>query len=478
MDFAPLSNNLLAEATKQIIGERRIDMYQTFKANSRNAGRRQRFGNFMGMLGGAATDYFFSNFSQIVMGSVLQLYMFDWAQTDEQIKEQIKSNDLAVLSSLGRLTADGVIRFAGLGATKSAKHRYPQLDPHALAALEEDQRDEFIQTLRGSFIAIRSSVMNNTFLNNYMSGRHMLGWDGTKKSDPWILSKKVEDIAQNQKTPEMKAYLTGLVNQAEDAIFDIAFLACNTVQSTYELTRLATKAAAGPNRVVKFTMDKDAPEEYTWVYGPQQNVINAIETAKIEGAVIASKDVGQIVQMGMDKVIRPEKNERLITVYFYSGVNGATTTPDGKRSKKAQFQISNLKLSADWDKFKAIFVPFESGNYKVVAHLDDGHQLQGNFVTESEGRSYLTSLAQLCNGDIVNWTTIEPNSDPKRRSSPARMTVSTATIRISKKTANEAEKTIIDRKGQYWKVKSRKLALRKPTKPEGIDEWILNPWGA
>ncbi len=77
MDFAPLSNNLLAEATKQIIGERRIDMYQTFKTNSRNAGRRQRFGNFMGMLGGAATDYLFSNFSQIVMGSVLQLYMFD-----------------------------------------------------------------------------------------------------------------------------------------------------------------------------------------------------------------------------------------------------------------------------------------------------------------------------------------------------------------------------------------------------------------
>ncbi len=86
----------------------------------------------------------------------------------------------------------------------------------------------------------------------------MLGWDGTKKSDPWILSKKVEDIAQNQKTPEMKAYMTGLVNQAEDAIFDIAFLACNTVQSTYELTRLAAKAAAGPNRVVKFTMDKNS----------------------------------------------------------------------------------------------------------------------------------------------------------------------------------------------------------------------------
>ncbi len=479
MDFSPLSNNLLAEATKQIIGERRIDMYQTFKTNSRNAGRKQRFGNFMGFLGNAATDYLFSNFSQIVMGSVLQLYMFDWAKTDEQIQEQMKQNELASITALGRLTADGVVRMAGLGATKMAKHKYPQLDPHALASMEEDQRDEFIQTLRGSFLAMRSTLMNNILLSTYMTGRHMITHSdtGPSKSEPWILSDQIQKIAENNKDPKMKAYLTGVIDQAEDAIFDIAFLACNTVQSTYELNRLAIKAAQGPNRVVKFTMDKSVPEEYTWVYGPQQNVINAIETAKIEGAVINNKDVGQIVQMGIDKALKADRNERVVTAYFYSGANGATKLPDGKRAQKKEMRIPRLKLSADWDKLKLTLKPFEGGNYKVICHLNDGHQLHGFFATEAEGRSYLTNIANtLCEGDIVKFTTIEPSSNPKFRSDPARFTVSTATIRIAKKTADETKKTMIDAKGDWWKVKSIRLKLRLTEKPEGIDEKILNPW--
>ena len=481
METAPLSPNLLAQATRSIVGDRRIDMFNTFRTNSRNVGRRQRFGNFMGMLGEAATDYLFSNFSQIVMGSALQMYMFDWNKTDAQIEEQMKANNLASITSLGRLSADGIVRMAGLGATKKAQHRYPQLDPHALASVEEDQRDEIVNSLRGSFIALRSNLVNNAFLSTYMTGRHLVtnSTTGPTKSEPWILSDQIQKIAENNKNPEMKAYLTGFIDQAEDAIFDLAFLACNTVQSTYELNRLAVTAAAGPNRAVRFTMDNSAPEEFITIYGPQQNVINAIETARIEGATIANRDVGQIVQVGMDRAIRAERNQRLVTAYFYSGANGATMLPDGTRAKKKEMRIPNLKLSADWDKLKATLKPFDGGNYKVICHLNDGHQLTGNFVTEAEGTTYLTNIANtLCEGDIVKFTTIEPNSNPRFRSAVGRFTVSTATIRIAKETTDETKRTTIDANGKWWKVKAIKLKLRLAEKPEGIDAKILNPWGA
>jgi hypothetical protein len=478
MDFSPLSNNLLAEATKQIIGQRQIDLFETFKTDSRNAGKKQRLKNFMNWGKNAATDYVFSNFSELVMGSLLTLYMFDWAKTDKEIEEQMKSNELAQISALGRLSADGIVRMTAMGVTKKAKNRYPQLDPHALASMDEENREEIVSALRSAFIAMRSNMVSNIFLNTYMSGRHLIGQSGDgKKSEPWILSDKVEKIAENEKDPKIKAYLTGFVNQAEDAVFDIAFLACNTVQSTYELSRLAVKAAAGPNRVVKFTMDKDNPEEYTWVYGPQQNVINAIETAKIEGAVIASKDVGQIVQVGLDQALKAKLNERLVTAYFYSGANGATTLPDGKRSQKAELSIPRCKLSVDWDKLKATLKPFDGGNYKVICHLDDGHTLQGFFQTEAEGRSYLTNIANtLCEGDIVKFTTIEPSSDPKFRKEPARFTVSRAKYRIAKETSDPLKKNFVDSNGKYWKVKTLSLKIRATEKPEGIDARILNPW--
>ena len=225
MDLSPLSPNLLAEATRAIVGERRIDMFNTFRTNSRDVGRRQRFGNFMGMLGKAGTDYLFSNFSEIVMGSALQLYMFDWNQSDSQIEEQMKANNLASITSLGRFSADGIVRMAGMGVTKKAQHRYPQIDPHALASIEEDQRDEMIQSLRGSFIALRSNLVNNIFLGTYMTGRHLVtnSGDAKNKSDPWILSDQIQKVAENNKNPEMKAYLSGFIEQAEDAVLTSPF---------------------------------------------------------------------------------------------------------------------------------------------------------------------------------------------------------------------------------------------------------------
>ena len=478
MDLLPLSNNLLAEATKKIIGERNIDMFKTFKTDSRNAGKKQRFGNFLGMLGNAATDYLFSNFSEIVMGTILQAYMFDFAQSDTAIKEQMEANERSSITALGRLTADGVVRMAAMGVTKQAKHKYPQLDPHALASMDEENREEVVNALRSSFIALRSNLTSNAFLSTYMTGRHLLTeTGGGQKSEPWILSDKIEKIVENEKTPQIKAYLSGFVNQAEDAIFDIAFLACNTVQSTYELNRLAAKSAAGPTRVVKFTPDKDSPEEYTWLYGPQQNIINAIETAKLEGAVIASKDVGQIVQVGLDSALKAERNERLVTAYFYSGVNGATILPTGKRAQKKELKIPRCKLSVDWDKLKATLKPFDGGNYKVICHLDDGHTLQGFFQTEAEGRSYLTNIANtLCEGDVVKFTTIEPSSDPKFKSEPAKFTVSKAQFRIAKITTDVLKKNFVDSNGKYWKVKTLSLKLRATEKPDGIDAKILNPW--
>lgn len=479
MDFAPLSNNLLAEATKQIIGDRRIEMFETFKTDSRNAGKRKRFGNFMNLAQNFLTDFLFSNFSEIVMGSALTLYMFDWAQTDEQIKEQIEANNLAVISAAGRLAADGIVRTAGLGVTKKAKHRYPQIDPQALANMDEENKEEIVMALRSAMMAMRSNLVSNTLLSSYMSGRQLLGFDGKKKSEPWILSDKVEKIAEEQKDKQMKAFLTGFVNQAEDAIFDLAFLACNTVQSTYELNRAAAKAASGPNRVVKYTPDKNEPENYTWLYGSQANVINAIEGAKLGGVTLSQKDVGQIVQVGIDSALKAKLNERLVTAYFYSGANGGTMLPDGKRAQKAEMRIPRLKTSVDWDKLKATLTPFDRGNYKVICHLDDGHTLQGFFQTEAEGRSYLTKIAtNLCEGDIVKFTTIEPSSDPKFRKEPARFTVSLVKYRIAKETSDPLKKNLVDANGKYWKVKTLSLKLRATEKPEGIDEKILNPWGS
>jgi hypothetical protein len=194
---------------------------------------------------------------------------------------------------------------------------------------------------------------------------------------------------------------------------------------------------------------------------------------------IGNKSVGMVIQTTMDRGVKAARNERLVTAYFYSGVGGATTLPSGKRAKKSEMNIPNLKTTVAWDKLKETLTPFTSGNYKVICHLNDGHQLQGFFGTAPEGKTYLTRVAtNLCNGDPVKFTVIPPNENAKFLSEVAKVTISTATIRIAKETLDENQKTMIDANGKWWKVKAFKLALRLVTKPEGIDAQILNPWGA
>ena len=471
-------SGLGSEITRQLIGTRTIDLYQTYQENSRGKSRSQRLGGFFNMLGKGALDYLMSNLTQIVMGSLLTLYLFDWNQTDKQIQDQMKANELAMITAGGRLAADGLIRFTAMGATKLAKHRYPRIDPTALAALEEDNREELVASMRSFLMATRGNVLNNMALSTFMSGRQMIFGAQTKKTESFIISDRIEKIAESQKNDKVKAFLTGFIDQAEDAVFDLAFLCTNTISATYEMNKLAAKQGNGPARVVQLTPDKDDPSTKVMLYGPQDQVMTAITEVVTQQAVLEQKDVGQIVQVGVDTALKATRNERQITVYFYNGVNGATRLTDGKRAIQRQMKISNLKVSTDWDKLKAALTPFDGGNFKVIAHLDDGHQLHGFFATETEGKSYFTRIADLCNGDIKKWTVIEPNSEAKFRIPAGRFTVSTATLRIAKQTTDETKKTFIDSTGQMWKVKALKLPLRKETKPEGIDAAILDPWAS
>lgn len=471
-------SSLLSEATRQIIGQRNIDLYQTYRQDSRGLSRRGRLGGFFNMLGAGMLDYVLSNFTSIVMGSLLTLYMFDWASTDEELKKQMEANELAMITAGGRLIADGIVQMAGVGIVKQAKHRYPRISPTALAELEEENREETIAGIRSFLIATRSNLMSNIMLQTFMSGRQMLGMTPTTKKEPWIAADQVQKIYEEQKNPQLKALLTGVIDQLEDRFFDLAYLVCNTVTASYEMNRLAAKSSQGPSRLVQLTPDKSNPEVKTLIYGNQQDVMTQITAVTTQNAIVDNKDIGQIVQVGLDKAMKAERNERVVTAYFYSGINGATTLPDGQRAQKKEMRIPRLKLSVDWEKLKTTLTPFDGGNYKVICHLNDGHQLAGNFATEAEGRSYLTNIVNtLCEGEIVKFSTIKPSSNPKFRSTPARFTVATATMRIAKKTTDETKKTMVDANAEWWKVKSIRLKLRLAEKPDGIDAQILNPWG-
>jgi hypothetical protein len=475
--------NLFSQATSQIIGTRNIDLYQTYRANSRGASRSARLGGFWNMLGAGLLGYLMSNFTAIVMGAVLQLYLFDWASTDKELQDQMKANELAMITAGGRLIADGMIQMMGVGIVKQAKHKFPRVSPTAIAELEEENREETIAGIRSFLMATRANVANNVMLQTFMSGRQMLGMTPTTKKEPWIAADQIEKIAENQKVPELKALLTGFTQQAEDRVFELAYLVCNTVTATYEMNRLAAKSSQGPQRLVQLTPDKDNPELKTLIYGNQQDVMTQITAITTQNTLIDEKDIGQVVAVEMDKAISAPFNMRSLTVKFYNTQNGKIryvgTDGAAKRAIKAEHRIPSLKVGADWDNFKTAIRPFERGNWLCSAKLANGREMAIFASTPQEGESELRSWVTLTDTTIVSVSKTDTSENLLTRKEVCRMYPKSAKLRILKETTNRLRAGYIDRKtGKMYRVKSIEIPLIKTTKPDGIDQEILNPWGA
>lgn len=427
-------------------------------------------------------DYLMSNFCSVIMGAVQTLYQYDWAASDDMIIADIEATNKSFGQQLGRMGAAGLVRNAKIGMPKMGKMKWPTLDPVVIATIEEENKEELNATLNGAMTAMKSGLLRNFMNLTYVSGRFLLGLSPKQPyTEPWSFAKAVDDAAEwaEKNIPIVGSAIKGFIEQLEDDLFEVGYLVTSGIQTSYAMARAAINDAKGKERIIKYYPDSSDKSNFTFISGSTEDIRNAVSTEMAVASGIGTKSVGMVVQTTIDTGVKAARNERLVTAYFYSGVGGATTLPDGKRAMKKEINIPNLKPTVTWDKLKATLKPFTGGNFKVVCHLNDGHQLQGFFNTEGEGKSYLTNIAtNLCNGDPVKFTTIQPNDNAKFRSEIAKFTVSTATIRIAKETLDEKQKTIIDTNGKWWKVKAFKLTLRLLTKPDGIDEKILNPWGA
>ncbi len=481
--LASFKGSMLADVIKQQIGPRVLDMAKTWSSDSLNAGRTARLKGFAFFLGSAARELLMSNFSQIVMGSAMTLYTFDWNKSDKQIEEELKATEAQMYGAAGRLIGSGAVRMVGIQATKKARNLYPQVNPEILIGIEDEQRDEIKSAISGMLTGMRTAMQKQALLSTYASGRKLFGYKEEKDKDgkdkprePWILSSKLEDWAESSKDKNTKAFFTNLKDEAEDAVFDLGYMITNGVQTHWNMTQQAIEASLGEKKIIKYTPDITDPLVHTFLQGSEESIKTSINTARIEQIHMESKDVGQIAMVGIQRAMRADLSERILNVDYYSGANGATQTIDG-RAKHKTFKISNIKKTADWDKFKKLFKPVQAGPIKVTAKLSDGHELQGYFSSEAEGKSFFTPIIEsICIGNLVSFQAAAIPSDIRKRVEILRFEVASAKLFISDSTADEKQGKYIARDGKLKRTKTIKIKLNGKKKPEGIDAIIQVPF--
>lgn len=477
--LAGTQGNMAADVIKTLIGERKIDMFQTWKNDSLNKGKKDRLKGFGDFLGEALKDTVMSNLSSITMGTALTLYNFDWNKSEKAIAEQIEQNNLQMVTVAGQSSVRGAISFAGLGVTKKAVNQYPKVDPTIFQDIEEDLHDELKSSIINQITLMRSSLQNSLFLSLYGSGRKMMGF-GEGSNEPWILTDQIDKIIEKNQDKYLKGFLTGAKEEAEDAILDLGFLMTNGVQLHWNMMQNAKKDNNGPYKVVKYTPDQENPQNYTWLAGGEENIKNAIHAARLNDISIADRDVGTVAMVGLEQAMKGARSKRIITFQYYSGINGATVVINGdkkERAKEMKIKVSNIKRTADWDKFKAVAQPVDGGPWRVEAKLTDGHSVVGYFLNEAKGKAFINPvISQLCEGDLMDWIITPPPEKVSKRKDVAQFSVGSAKLLITDETADITKKRYTGTDGKYYRTATIKLKLNARNKPDNIDAMIANPF--
>jgi hypothetical protein len=471
---------LLTEAIKQAIGQRTVDNWQAWKENSTRQGRKERLKGFLAFGVDATRDVLMSNMSNISMGAAMSLYTFDWNKTDKQLQEEMKATEAAMFSAGGRLVATGAVRFTGFAVTEKIRNRYPTIDPEIIADMNDENRDELRSAIVGMLNSMRNSLQKQAILSTYMSGRQLFGYKeepGEKDRKPWILSDKLDEIAESPKDKNFKAFLTSFKDEFEDQFFDMGYLITNGVQTHYNMQKRLWEQKDGVLRLVKYTPDVSEPQSYTFVHGTEEQVKTAINSARLGAVHLADKDVGQIAMIGVGKAMKADLSERTLTLTYRDGPNGSSNKPEGRSAVKT-IKIPNIKRTVDYDKIKLLSKPVMSGPYRVTAKLSDGHELQGYFSSASEGESFFRPwIEQCCNGNLIEFHVASLPTNPKKRLPVARFEVANGRLFVQDDTADDAKAKYIARDGKMKRTKLISFRLNTSRKPDNIDMLISLPFG-
>lgn len=477
-----LKTDLLIFAAKTLIGKRNFNDKNSLSDNSRGKSPISWVESAWDWAVGLfkkGFDYLMSNFCSVFMGAVQTIWQYDFAKTDEMIIADIEQTNKLFGQQLGRMGAASLVRSAKVGMPKIGKMKWPTLDPVVLAEIEEENMEELQSTLTGAMTAIKSGLTRNFMNLAFASGRLLLGLSPKEYTKPWSLAQAGENFAEwaEKEIPVVGGAIKGFYEQMEDDLFEVGYLISNGIQTSYAMAKAALKDSKGKERIVKYYPDKDDKTNFTFVAGGTEEIKSAITNEMVSSSGMGMRSVGLIVQTSLDTSMKATMGLRIITCYYNASATGGSVLPDGKRAPQKILEIKNIKPTVDYDKLKIALRPIDGGYVKVIAFLDDGHQLQGYFVSEAEGKSYFRPIIEtICIANLVRWQHLPPDENIKKRPVQARFVLSSVTMQIRKETQDEKLKRFIDSSGKMFKVEIKNRIRFNGEKPAKIDEWMMNPF--
>lgn len=370
-----------------------------------------RFGGFI--LGTAVSfiaDSLFTTGLETVQESIYVVSYFDWNQSDNSIKQQIESNNLAMIQLAGRFVGSGVVRITSVGVAAGASMRYPVIAGRVAKVLAEDTR----QTVRGDFIAmvqgLRELAVENALLSMVLAfrQRRWFGQEPRPEDGPVsTIAGAIDERVQAIDEQNLRSFVMGALEGAEDAFWDVGYIVSMTLDDIVAANQFSRANELGPTRAVKVTLDANNPDEAIVLSGPESVVQNSLETTLVHHQLIHNRDVGQIVGIPSEHYARARIQSRILAIRFKSKERPPYKDADGRRSKEIQYTVCDAKPGLTWAEIKTAARRFTWGPWRATALLDNNRQMACYGVSGAEAEQQLRSLITLSMASLVTLTVSE-----------------------------------------------------------------------
>lgn len=460
-------------------GIRKIDVDQAETDNTIAAqsgplkGVVSRLKKFFGFAWTAIVRMVRTSFTQLwgtIVQLGLQVWVFDWNQSDQQLRDRIKANNQLILNAaagaLGTTLGWGAVRLVQMGVSKIAGNpggnqgrdrsldiRVPIVSGRVAADLAEEGNEEIRGQLQALLMQIKAAQTANMFYGFMLHSRSMewfgmksIEKSGTNDSFAQRWKKKIESLPQWLQQP-----VENFTENFVEAVLEAGFIWASAADDQYALARAAMRDAKGPERTIILQPDERLERDKYIVSGSQEFVIEETERIINTQQLIGKRDIGYWVGEPLEEHIKKQYLSRQLKIRWNTVKEPPLVTPDGTVGAWSECTIPKVRIGLSWQEVKQAADEFVFGGAEGTWQLRylcfEREEFVGNLIVkginESECERRVRKLKPLMPASIdlrKPYLTQSSSISPALRTELRRFYPIEATLTIHRNSVEDSER--------------------------------------
>jgi len=380
-----------------------------------------RFGNFLISTISSAISFSFTKLWSWIVGGVQFIYNFDWNISDTAIDKQIEGLWNSFGGILGGATGRAIGWIScGLVPAASIFTFNQSLGTHLLLEVGEQAIDEMLDAAsevinvgfrmgaQATFLWLYKDVRRALKDPTNILGQGLRAVLGSKTIDnwgtgeSWTIAKAVEKKVEAIPSTFWRNFTEEMLEEGSEACIEAGYAVAGGIDAWLAQQAMQNVSVLGSDRTVEITPDRSAPDERIILSGPEAVLRPAIVQVMATHQMFGNRDVGVLINgTPVDDTITPGVQERRLLIEFKEKIAPPWVMPDGKRARRRQISVFDVKRGLTWEEVKIAAKQYTSGQCLVNARLDNGHQMQCYGSTKNEGLQKIKELLKLSTAELL-----------------------------------------------------------------------------